>query len=77
METELVRSIGRLEGKVDEIKDLLGTHFKDDKEQFATLHKKVDGLKNKWAFAAGVTAVITFLLSNSSLITGIVGMLPK
>jgi hypothetical protein len=71
---DISQSIGRLEGKMDLVLQGMTTHFADDKDQFGKLHKKVDSLKTKWAYAAGAVAVVTFLISNFSTITS---FLPK
>ncbi len=64
MDPETARAFGRLEQGVSDIKELFANHMKDDKEQFATLHKSVEKQSGKMKYAAGAVAVIVFFVSN-------------
>jgi hypothetical protein len=74
---DIAQLLGRVEGKVDLLVDGMTKHFDNDKADFATLHKKLDGLKTKWAYAAGAAAVITFMVSHLDVVSALSGILPK
>lgn len=77
MDPELIRSIGRLEGKVDEMKGFMEKVITKHEERLDHLDKRVGSLKNKWAFAAGISAVITFMVAHVDILSAITGLLPK
>lgn len=77
MDPELARAFGSLERGLADIKELYAAHAQDDKVQFHRLTTKVDGLKTKWAYAAGGAAVITFAITNSGILSGLASLLPK
>lgn len=73
---DIAQCLGRVEGKVDLLVTGMTQHFADDKQTFAILHKKVDKLTRRWAYAAGGAAVITFLISNFGTFSTLASYLP-
>jgi hypothetical protein len=68
---EIQRSLGRVEGKLDQIITGMASHESLDKDRFADanieiqmLDKRVAGLERKVWYASGVVGVLVFALSH-------------
>jgi hypothetical protein len=61
--SEIDYILGRIEGKVDALSDLLRDHVKKDEAAW----ERVDGLEKKVMWAAGVVATVVFFFSSGTL----------
>ena len=62
-ESGLQRSLGRLEGKVDQILEGMMNHELRDQERFNNVEKRIGSLEKKIWYGSGVAAVVAFLLA--------------
>jgi hypothetical protein len=59
MSDDIQRSLGRVEGKIDQLLDELGRHFADDTKQFQDIDNRLASVeKNVW-YGSGVAAALT------------------
>jgi len=61
--SEIDYILGRIEGKVDTLSELLRDHIKKDEKAW----DRVDGLERKVMWAAGVVATVVFFFSSGAL----------
>jgi hypothetical protein len=72
MTDEIQRSLGRLEGKFDQLMESIDKHFEDDKINFASvrlgmgeIRKDVDSLRFNWARVSGMAAFLAFIATQA------------
>lgn len=61
--SELERSLGRIEGKLDSLTDMMGQHFEDDKTSFSEIRHDVNKINKKMIFGSGFIAAITSMFT--------------
>lgn len=72
---EILQALGRIEGKVDEIKEAAREHRDDDKRRFTEVHARLDQHAEDINKAKGAKGVIIFLIGGgAAAIGGLVAM---
>lgn len=68
---EIQRSLGRVEGKLDQIIAGITSHEQYDKDRFQEVHEQLDSINKRTAtverkfwYATGAVAAITFIVSH-------------
>jgi hypothetical protein len=60
---DIQRSLGRLEGKVDQILEGLENHEHRDHERFGSIEKRLGNIEKKIWYGSGIAAVGAFILA--------------
>lgn len=63
MSDEVQRSLGRIEGKLGEVKDLLTVHLADDTKRFSDIGDRLGRVERKTYASAGVVSIITAFIT--------------
>ena len=63
---DIQRSLGRLEGKLDQLIGSMTHHVERDEELFAALEKRLGSVEKKIWYGSGIAAVGTFILAKIS-----------
>jgi hypothetical protein len=58
--SEIQRSLGRIEGKLDSLTNSLTAHTLEDHSNFNGIDKQISGIQNKIWMAMGAAAIIGF-----------------
>jgi hypothetical protein len=64
---DVQRSLGRIEGKTDQILSEITKHETHDEIRFNSMEKRLGSLERKIWYASGVAAVIVLVLSKLTL----------
>ena len=63
MSDEVQRSLGRIEGKLGELKDLISVHLVDDNKRFSEIGDRLGRVERKTYASAGVVSLITAFIT--------------
>jgi len=67
MSDEVQRSLGRIEGALGEVKDLIERHFDDDNSRFSAIHDRLGRIEKKtWAAGGVISLVVAYLTTKLS-----------
>ena len=59
MSDEVQRSLGRIEGKLDKLDDMLAAHLADDTQRFNRVNDRIGRVERKAYAASGVIAIVS------------------
>jgi len=62
-DNEIARSLGRLEGKVDQFVETMKVYVEQNQTRIADIEKRVGRVEKKSWYAAGAAAAVTFLVT--------------
>lgn len=57
------RDLGRVEGKIDQIIEMMNRHFDDDRRNFSDLYRQVGEVKKKIYWLSGLSAAAAFVIA--------------
>lgn len=61
--SEIQRSLGRLEGKLDQVLEFMEDHERRDETRFSALDKRISSVEKKVWYATGLGVAIAFILT--------------
>jgi len=67
MSDEVQRSLGRIEGSLEEVKGLIERHLDEDNSRFSRLHDRLARVEKKtWAVVPFISLVVAYLTAKLS-----------
>lgn len=63
MSDEVQRSLGRIEGKLDQTLEMMNSHFEDDRTNFKEVHTRLGKVERKTYYAGGIISLVVAYLT--------------